>query len=140
MLLFFCLFYNFWRNSLPRVREKMNIFAIVVRIRRRLSLLILEIIYRVTFTCPMLDWKTTNHGPLSAHLLYHHTCARTSNQHPFSSFDVNDVTRNLDCCQNKLPVQVARYIRRSFHEDTLRTWGPRILLLQAFEFVRTSQD
>ena len=53
----------------------------------------------------MIGWKTTNHGQLSAHLPYHHTCAR------FSNFDVNDVTRNLDCWRNKLRVHVTLHTR-----------------------------
>ena len=40
---------------------------------------LLEIIYGVTFTCPVIGWKTTNHGALSAHLLYPHMCACSSN-------------------------------------------------------------
>ena len=47
---------------------------------------------------------------------------------PFFLFDVNDVTQNLDCYQNRLQVQVVRYIQRSSCKDTLCTWGPRIIL------------
>ena len=41
----------------------------------------------------------------------------------FSHFDINDVTRNLDCCGNRLRVQVARYIRRSVHTRILYAYG-----------------
>ena len=86
------------------------------------------------FPYPVIGWKTTNHGPLSADLLYHHTCVRSSSWHPFFSFIANDVRRNLDCWRNKLRVHVALHTRKVIPWETLRTWPPKILLLQAFEF------
>ena len=102
-----------------------------------------EIIYGVTFYMLVIDWKTTNHRPLSAHLPYHRMCGHSSNYHPFFPSDTNDVTRNLACWQIRLRVITAcgaLHMRMVIPWETLRTWGPKILLLQTVEFVRTSHQ
>ena len=72
------------------------------------------------FTCPVIGWKTTNH--------------------PFFPFDTNDVTQNLDCWRNRLRIHVALHTKKVIPWETLRTWGPKILLLQAFEFLQTNHQ
>ena len=58
----------------------------------------------------------------------------------FFTFDTNDVTRDLDCRRNRLQLHVALHTRKVIPWETLCTWGSKILLLQAFEFVRTSHE
>ena len=87
--------------------------------------LLLEIIHGVTFTCPVIGWKTINHGSLSAHLPYHHMCTLT-----FLFYQRCNMESWL----------LKKQATASSEVQTLRTWGPRILLLQAFESVRTSHE
>ena len=70
--IFFCWFYGdiyriYWLSQL------------IPNLRLNFLLKVLEIIYVVTFTCPVIGWKRTNHGPLSAYLPSHYTFAPSSN-------------------------------------------------------------
>ena len=80
-------------------------------------------------TCPVIGWK----GPVTGH--YFNTSAVPPHVHAYFKLTslffllwYQWLTWNLDCC------------RKATYEDTLHTWELRILLLQVFEYVRTSQD
>ena len=93
------------------------------------------------FTCLVIGCFSANHGPLSAHLPYPHTCVRAFFKltSPFPFFYTNDVTRNIDCWRNWPRVHVALPPRKVIPWETQCKWGPRILR-KAYESVRTSQQ
>ena len=100
--------------------------------------LVENIIYGVTFYVPR-DWQKNNQSraTISTSAVPLHVCAFFK-LIPFFPFDTNDITRNLDCWQNRQRVHVAHYhTRKVIPWETLRTWGPKILFLQIFESVRT---
>ena len=95
------------------------------------SLFYWELFTESPLMCTMIGRKTTNHGPLSAHLLYYCICTRSSKKQNFPFWHQRSNTESWLLMKQATNPCGTLHMRIVIPWETLRTWGPKILL-QAF--------